>query len=456
VSAALLLGLDVGTTSTKAAVIDLDGAELSHGRAPMPWRAVPSGAEIAPEALLHSAKTAAAEALEQAPRDATVAAVGVSSMAETGVLLDRHGRPTGAPAIAWHDARGAREAERIAHELPAFTATTGLPPTPLCALAKLRWLRDHEPVARDGVRWLNVAEWVVKGLGGEETAELSLASRTGWLDVDARSWWDEALQWAGAPPGFLPALTPAGTPAGEVTELPAARGATLAIGGHDHLSAAVGAGAVGEGDVLDSSGTAEAFIRAIAPLPPERIPETVAAGLTVGWHAVPGRQCLLGAHWSGQALGRILDLLGHDRETLERQALDADPGDLAVSGISEDTLAISGIGRDASPAQVWRAALEAVGRGGADILARMAAVAGPHRRLVVAGGWAEGEAARAVKARWLGPFGTTAAAFAGARGAALTAGRGAGLEVPDPDTGFTSITKDNLAQNQDAVYKASC
>jgi sugar (pentulose or hexulose) kinase len=148
---------------------------------------------------------------------------------------------------------------------------------------------------------------------------------------------------------------------------------------------------------------------------------------------VPGRQCLLGAHWSGQALGRILDLLGHDRETLERGALEADPGDVTVTGIAEDALTISGIGRDASPAQVWRAALEAVGRGGADILARMAAVAGPHRRLVVAGGWAEGEAAREVKARWLGPFGTTAATFAGARGAALTAGRGAGLDVRHPD-----------------------
>jgi sugar (pentulose or hexulose) kinase len=436
----LLVGLDVGTTSTKAAVIDLDGAELGHGRAPMPWRSVPSGAEIAPEALLQSATAAATKALERAPRDATVAAVGVSSMAETGVLLDRDGRPTGAPAIAWHDARGAREAQRIAAELPGFTATTGLPATPLCTLAKLRWLREHDPAARDGVRWLNVAEWVVKGLGGEETAELSLASRTGWLDLDARAWWDEALHWLGVPPAFLPEPAPAGTPAGEVTTLPGARGATLAVGGHDHLSAAVGAGAVGEGDVLDSSGTAEAFIRAIAPLPPERIAETVAGGLTVGWHAVPDRQCLLGAHWSGQALGRILDLLGHDRETLEREALDADPGGLSVSGISEDTLTISGIGRDASPAQVWRAALEAVGRGGADILARMAAVAGPHRRLVVAGGWAEGDAARAVKARWLGPFGTTAATFAGARGAALTAGRGAGLDVPHPDAAAQEVS----------------
>ena len=93
----------------------------------------------------------------------------------------------------------------------------------------------------------------------------------------------------------------AGTPAGAVGDaLPGARGAVLAVGGHDHLSAAVGAGAVGDGDVLDSCGTAEALIRATAPLPPERVLEAVRLGINVGWHAVPDRQCLLGADRTGR------------------------------------------------------------------------------------------------------------------------------------------------------------
>jgi sugar (pentulose or hexulose) kinase len=407
----LLLGLDVGTTSTKAAVIDLDGHELAHGRAPMPWTTVPTGAEIEPEALLACAVDAAREALETA---GPVAAVGVSSMAETGILLTSHGHPTGAPAIAWHDSRGKDEAERIARDLEGFAATTGLPPTELCSLAKLRWLRDNDPAARTGVRWLNVAEWIVKGLGGEETAELSLASRTGWLDLASRTVWREALDWAGAPDDFLPQPAVAGTPAGEVTapELPAARGAVLAVGGHDHLSAAVGAGAVGEGDVLDSSGTAEAFIRAIAPLSsPAKVAETVAQGMSVGWHAVPDRMCLLGAQWSGQMLSEVVERLGGDRAALERS----------------------------SPRE-YRDALDEAGRGGAEILERMAAIAGAHRRLVIAGGWAEGEAAQAAKAKWLGPFEMTSATYAGARGAALTAGRAAGLPVAHPDVHATEVS----------------
>lgn len=57
----------------------------------------------------------------------------------------------------------------------------------------------------------------------------------------------------------------------------------------------------------------------------------------------------------------------------------------------------------------------------------MARVAGPHRRVVLAGGWAEGPAARAVTEAHLGAFELSGAVYMGARGAALTAGRAAGL-----------------------------
>ena len=70
------------------------------------------------------------------------------------------------------------------------------------------------PESERGVRWLSVGEWVVHRLGGEQGAELSLASRTGLLDLHARGWWDEALAWAGAPAGLLPEPAFAGTPLG--------------------------------------------------------------------------------------------------------------------------------------------------------------------------------------------------------------------------------------------------
>jgi sugar (pentulose or hexulose) kinase len=437
VSGELFLGIDVGTTSSKAAVVDPDGTEVAHGRAPMPWRAVPTGAEIDASALLASALGAAREAL--AATGGQVMAVGVSSMAETGVLLDRTGSPV-LPAIAWHDSRGAEEAERLAADLGAerFAAHTGLPASPLCTLAKHRWLRAHRAdEAARGVRWLNVAEYLVRRLGGDEVAELSLASRTGMLDVVGRRWWDEALAWGEARAGLMPEPAAAGTPVGTVRARPgleSAEGAVLAVAGHDHLSAAVGARADGDGDVLDSCGTAEAFVRAVAPLPRERIAPAVAAGVCVGCHVADDLHALLAALRSGAALTRVLALLGVDpvrRDEVEAAALEA-PGDagLELRGLDDDSLTLAGIGREPSPALAYRAALEAIGAAGADLLGRMTGIAGPARRLVVTGGWAEGSAARSVKARHLGPFETAEVTFAGARGAAFTAARAAGAPGP--------------------------
>jgi sugar (pentulose or hexulose) kinase len=110
----------------------------------------------------------------------------------------------------------------------------------MCTLVKYRWMRDHWPDTARGVRWLNVAEWIVQGLGGEPAAELSLASRTGFYDLHERRQWADALAWADAPDGLAPDAVPAGTPMGATSD-----GAVLAVGGHDHLAAAVGAGAAG-------------------------------------------------------------------------------------------------------------------------------------------------------------------------------------------------------------------
>ena len=88
---------------------------------------------------------------------------------------------------------------------------------------------------------------------------------------------------------------------------------------------------------------------------------------------------------------------------------------------------MTGIADGVSPALVWRAALESTGRAAAEILEHMTNVAGPQGRIVLAGGWAEGPAAQAVTEAHLGGFELSGAVYMGARGAALTAGRAAGL-----------------------------
>ena len=364
-AAAILIGIDLGTTFVKAVVLDAaGGAQRGRGRVRTPWRAVSTGAEIDPSALVDAALGAVHEALAEV--DGEVAAVGVTGMAETGVLLDVAGAPVTA-AIAWHDSRGEEQAGAMARALGAqtFAATTGLAPSALCTLAKYRWLADHDPEAcARGVRWLGVPEYVVRCLGGDEVAERSLASRTGMLDIVAARWWASALDWAGVPDGLLAEPRAAGTPAGRVGDaLERARGAILSVAGHDHMVAAIGAG-VSDDDVLDDCGTAEALVRAVAPLQREAIGVAVSAGLSVGWHAVADRHALLSGFGLSTPLARVLRRIGVDtaleRERVDRAAAALDPGEVGVrvEGLHERELSIVGPA-DASAAQVWRAALEA-------------------------------------------------------------------------------------------------
>jgi sugar (pentulose or hexulose) kinase len=88
-----LVGLDIGTTSCKAVVMAPDGREVAWGRAPTPWTTTPLGTQTDGEALVQAARSALSDAVADAPTGRIVG-VGVASMAESGVLIGRDGRPT--------------------------------------------------------------------------------------------------------------------------------------------------------------------------------------------------------------------------------------------------------------------------------------------------------------------------------------------------------------------------
>jgi sugar (pentulose or hexulose) kinase len=421
----LLIGLDVGTSSAKAVVFTADGRELSAGKARTPWSTTPDGTELAADDLVSCALEALGRALAAAP-EGRVVALGVTGMGESGVLLDRRGEPVG-PVIAWHDTRDRQDiADLQASGIGAvFSRTTGLPAGGQWSLTKHRWLVSRHPELGAAVRRLNVAEWIVRALGGAEATEQSLASRTGWLDVHARQWWPEALDWSGARASLMPELVTAGTPLGHVATgvgPPRLWGAALTVAGHDHQAAAIGAGACGPGDELDSCGTAEALVRTIpAGLDHTAVEHLAAAGITTGWHVLAGQWCLLGGTQGGLALQRLLARLG--RSSGDVAALDAAAA--AVPAGDDDTA------DEGSHARAWRDALQAVTAEAAVVHEAMSAVVGEHRSLVVTGGWSHSEGLLDAKRQTFGALRVAPVAEAGARGAALMGGVAAGLfETP--------------------------
>jgi sugar (pentulose or hexulose) kinase len=440
-----LVGLDVGTTSCKAVVMTTDGREVASGRAPTPWRTSPLGTEIDGEALVAAARSALSEAVAAAP-PGRIAGVGVASMAESGVLLGADGRPV-APVIAWHDTRDAAETDDLRATLgDDFSVRTGLPLRQQWSLTKHRWQLDHDAAAATAVRRLGVAEWIVHALGGEQVSEQSLASRTGWLDLSRRTWWDEALAWSGATSSLLPDVVACGEPVGTAHDrwdIPGLAGAALTVAGHDHQAAAIGADAARVHAELDSCGTAEAYVRTVPPsLPGNDIRALTDLGITVGWHALPEHWCLLGATRGGLVLQRILALLGcgrADLPALDAAALDVEPGPLTVTGAGGSEVGLRAIGDDVDPARVWRAALTAAIDAGRDIHDAMSRASGTHQDLVVTGGWAHSDGVLTLKRRALGELRITQVGEAGCRGAALLAGSAAGVfatpvDYPRPAT----------------------
>lgn len=436
---ALLVGLDVGTSSAKAVVFTDQGEVVGEGRARTPWISTSYGVELPAEELLNAAIEALRSALVAAPGATNIAAVGITSMGESGVLVDRDGTPV-APVIAWHDSRDREEVEALRRDIAAdtFAATTGKPLRGQWAITKHRWLLRHIPSASSAVRRFNIAEWVVRGLGGDEVTELALACRTGWFDLSRRDWWPEGLAWSGAGPDLMPPLVEAGSPVGQITRVdthPRLQGAVLTVVGHDHQAAAVGVGATGEGDEVDSCGSAEAIVRSIpAHLKDRQVRDLANAGITTDWSIQPGRWSLLAGTEGGLAMQRVLNAIGVEKEgltALDAAALDSPRGRVQIEGIGTDAVQVRNIGDGVTPGEIWRAVVEATTDEVTKLHNSMTAIVGKHREIIVTGGWSHSTALMAAKRRRLGALRLSPVQEAGARGAAIYAGRAAGVLKSD-------------------------
>ncbi len=433
-----VIGLDIGTTSAKAVAYSADGVAVGAGRAPTPWTTTALGVEMDADALLTAARQALVDAAAEAGEPIT--AVGITSMAESGILIDAAGTPV-APVLAWHDARDTAEVRELTEQVGAqeFGARTGKPLRGQWSLTKLRWLQRHHRSTSRARRRFNVAEWVVRGLGGEEVTELSLACRTGWFDVGASTWWARGLEFSGIDEDLMPPLVAAGTPVGRISAGGAGGQANLAdavltLAGHDHQAAAVGAGATGDGVEFDSCGTAEALVRTLATAPSQLQRQALAErGITTDASIQPGCWSLLGGTEGGLAMQRTLGVLGVDRDylaALDAAAAAAPAGGVEVTGLGTAALTISAITDGTTRAQVWRAAVQAATDDAARLHQAMDAIVGPVREVVAAGGWTNSTLFMQTKRAALGPVRRSHVEEAGTRGAAVLAARATGVLGP--------------------------
>ena len=402
-AARLVAGMDLGSTSMKLLVCDEDGAELLVEEVPTPWRAGPGGnAELPPDCLVAAVGQLLAAASRElaAHTDARVTALVIAGMGETGMVVDESGRPV-APAFAWFDPRGAAQVAAFPAEVRAqFAGRTGLPLGPQASVAKLAYLREQGLVL-DGLRWLNLPEFVVTTLGGQAVAELSLASRTGLLDQDTGAPWPAMLAALGVTADFLPPLVAAGTDLGRIADgLPFA-GARLTVAGHDHLVAAEADGPIPAARYHVSMGTAEVLLRVIdAPLGYAARARLAEHLINEVRHVVPGKHVLVAGLKTGLLLRRTLQTLGiRDRDGRDRldAAVMAIPheGTLPACGIEvtgarndDGVLALTVRTDDVSPAEVFAAVLRHSNEEIVRLVDAMDAEIPPATSATLTGGWA--------------------------------------------------------------------
>jgi sugar (pentulose or hexulose) kinase len=427
----ILIGVDIGTSRLKAVATDLNLQVLSEYAEPTPWKHEKNFSEIDMLLLAKTVIGVASKAAELA--GGKVIAIGFTGFSETGVLMDAAGKPL-SPGLAWHDPRGITEP--IIKELGdfEFRARTGALLNEIVTISKTLWLNQNYPESKKAKHFLSAPEWVAYCLGAEPVNELSLVSRTGFFDVEARRPWDEAIALVGGGSDFLAKLVVAGEPIGVVNNQAPEnlRGAVITIAGHDHFTAAYYCGAINEGSLFDSMGTAEALLRTFkAPLTRDAIAELAAANVGLSCSVIADHYTLLGALPTGLTLERACALVGmtsrDEKIALGKSALAVDPSASAMRVVNDyHGLSITNLDDAVSPAALFRATVEHLVDDSAQMIALMEKYTGKAENVVIAGGWIKNPVIAFAKEKQFGNYQVSDATEAGATGAAEFAGIAAG------------------------------
>ena len=207
----LLLGVDIGTSATKALLCDGRGKVLATASVEYPLYAPrPGWSEQQPEDWWRATVRAIPAVCRQAKvRPSQITGVGLSGQMHGSVFVDADGRPL-RRAILWNDQRTAEQCRQIEQaaagrkrliKMVRNVALTGF------TAPKILWLRQHEPRTYERTRKILLPkDYIRLRLTGEYATEVSDASGTLLLDVARRKWHKGLLSKLGIDADLLPAI----------------------------------------------------------------------------------------------------------------------------------------------------------------------------------------------------------------------------------------------------------
>lgn len=260
------LGLDVGTTACKAAVLLEDGSLTCISRKEYEIRRpLPGYAELEPEEVWDAVRFCVRETAGRCPE--TIEALAVSSQGEGCVALDGSFRPV-SPIVVSFDARAAEQTKSLEKQFGKkyFFRMGGQILSSMGTLPKILWMNQN----RSGLsglpaKYVCVGDFVMLRLGCPPVTDRSMAARTMMYHIAGKGWNDDLLSAAGIRRDQLCEIQPSGVPVGKIphpvaAELGLPDGVAAVVGGHDQPCALLGTGAAGTGEAAYSLGTTETLV----------------------------------------------------------------------------------------------------------------------------------------------------------------------------------------------------
>ncbi len=332
---AYMMGIDVGTTGTRAVIVRPDGYVVGAATGDhQPMRmAKPGWAEQDPEDWWQATLVAIRAALELTNvKGSEIAAVGFSGQMHGVVLLDK-ARSVLRPSLIWCDQRSQAQCDWITQKVGAAQLIQYVSNPALTGFSapKILWVRDNEPkVYERTAHFLLPKDFVRYRLTGEFATDVSDASGTLLFDVTNRRWSREMLSALGIDSQILPKAFESPEITGEISREVAvltglSAGTPVVAGAGDQAASAVGNGIVLPGLTSATLGTSGViFTYTAAPkLDPRGRIHTFC-------HAVPGKWHVMGVtQGAGLSLRWFRDNFGQAETWYARQA-DVDPYELII------------------------------------------------------------------------------------------------------------------------------
>jgi len=316
-----LLGIDIGTTGSKALLIDTDGKVVASATTEYPmFTPRPVWAEQNPADWWAATVTSIRRVLQaEGVTPVSIAGVGLTGQMHGLVLLDKRGEVL-RPCILWNDQRTAAECAAITERVGSkrLLELTGNPVLPGFTAPKIAWVKNNEPAAYAEIAHVLLPkDYIRYCLTSAFASEVSDASGTSLFDVGQRRWSDEMRAALDIPAAWLPAVSESPEVSAKISETAASETGLIAStpvvgGGGDQAAQAVGSGIIDEGVISVTLGTSGVVFAASDEYRIE--PE---GRLHAFCHAVPGKWHLMGVMLSAAGAFRwYRDAVGHPEKAV--------------------------------------------------------------------------------------------------------------------------------------------